>query len=183
MAATAMFPVSRASEMPDANVPAFGSTVKSGIRFRLSSLLLVPLFFSPLLISMVLVSDELARRRPRMGLEIFAYAAFFALMFIFNWHARAKRNSAKNKSPVFWSLGKGTMFGGIFGVQLLLPVLILRVVKRWHEYGAFLSLWETAQQKIGPELFGFGIILLTFVVIGAATGGLFGLCTERAKGR
>lgn len=169
--------------MPDANDAPMGATVKPGVRFRLSSLLLVPLFFSPLFLSLLFVSDELARRPPRMGLTVFAYAAFYSLVFIVDSHARARRRSVKMKSPVFRYLGKGGMFGGIFGVQLWLPVFALFAVRSWELNTPSLSFWEIIQFQSPQLLFAFAVFVLTDVVIGTATGGLFGLCAKRVNGR
>ena len=128
------------------------------------------------------MSDELARRPPRMGLTVFAYAAFYSLVFTINWHAHAKRRSVKIESLVFSSLTKGAIFGGIFGVQLWLPVFTLFIVRRWSRWAPVFSFWETIEHVVPDFLFGFAIFVLTDVVIGAATGGLFGLCMGRAKG-
>lgn len=153
------------------------------MRFRLVSLLLVPLLFSPLFMSLLIVSDELARRRPRNVFAIFAYAAFYSLVFIVNRQTRAKRQSLKIKSPVFWSLGNGAMFGGIFGVQVSLPVFVFHIVKGWQRHALLFSFWETFQQMLPDMLLAFGFVVMTFVVIGAATGSVFGLCSDRVNGR
>ncbi len=168
--------------MTDANDEPLGATVKPGIRFRLSSLLLVPLFLSPLFLSLLFVSDELAGRPPRMGLTVFAYAAFFSLVFIINWYAHANRRSVKIKSLVFSSLTKGAVFGGIFGLQLWLPVMTVFAVRSWPRNAPVLSFWEIIQFADPELLIAFALFVLTDVVIGTATGGLFGLCVSRAKG-
>ena len=79
-----------------------GKKDRKEVRFRLRTLLLLPLFFSPFFMSLVLVSDQWARHPSRMGLglEIVFYAAFYSLVILVCWQPKLRRQAPEINSPV-----------------------------------------------------------------------------------
>jgi hypothetical protein len=142
------------------------------MRFSLSSLLLVPLLFSPLLMSVLLIEDELARRPPRMGLTIIGFAAAYCLALLGNWLARARIRGRQIRSPVYSCVMRGALYGARFAAFLILPLFSVFAVRELRDPVPF---WVTASQDLVPIFAGFGYFLLTFSVLGGATGGLLGL--------
>ena len=154
-----------------------GKTQKE-VRFGLRTLLQLPLFFSPLLMSLAVASDLWARRQAELGSSVIFYAVCYTLMLLIWWCARVKRQLPHTNFRVLRCVKIGVIVGSLFGIQLLLPVQTSEIIRVWYSYDGSFNLWGTTRVLLGRFSVDLGHATLVFALIGAVTGGLFGLCLK-----
>ena len=150
------------------------------VRFGLRTLLLLPLFFSPILMSLVVASDLWSRRHTGLrGAGVFFYAVCYTLMLLIWWRARVKRQLPHAIFRVLICVKIGAILGLLFGIQFLLPLQLSEISRAWYYYDGTFNLWETTRVLLGRFSVDLGYATLVFALVGAVTGGLFGLCLQK----
>jgi hypothetical protein len=137
-------------------------------QFSLSTLLLIPLVFAPLIISLCEAAKVKGGSTPEWDLWVFAlgFAFAFALTFI-SYRRRLAAGAFNTNRPFWWFLFHGVLYGVVCYALLFGPIFIVMAM-------------NTGQVL---EMIGFFalIIALPSTVIGAAAGGILGLLLSADK--
>ncbi len=147
------------------------SSSRNWRQYSLQGLLLLPMLFSPLFLSIVIASDVIAKREPRMSLGVIPYAAIYSLVFtLHGWIGARKTRPHPQRGPYLALLARGTLWGGIVGLMLFIPFFTVQAV---------VDYWKMSIGNAVGSLLAFVCCVATFALIGSACGGVVGLFVRR----
>ncbi|HWB14273.1 MAG TPA: hypothetical protein VG826_33910 [Pirellulales bacterium] len=161
-------------------------------RFGLPSLLILPLWVSPLFLSTVFVREQLARNSPSAALFFnmlactAAYAAFFTARSRCRLDQRdpCERSQAGRRHvlPAAW---RGALFGLLFMVQIVVPLLTSLVTVEAQRHDVSLADFVYIEHRWVLEAAAgmLGMLGLLGLFLGAFGGSLVGLVFDRRFAR
>lgn len=164
---------------PSKDSDASSQEPRKRFQFGLGTLLLVPLFLSPLFLGFLDVSDMIAERPLRLEFSLLLYAPGYVVTFVIVSYRRACRTGTlRQKWLVMRSTLTGGVFGTVFALQLFIPRFVAVPVKIVQQFGnlPILEFWLRLLTSLGT-------LTMMFAFIGMAVGGCAGLVFSFLKSR